>query len=86
MAEQRTAEQHNMEPQNIEGWNRCALPFEAIKLDRIPSFDIRYLLFSLLTPDTRNLKPNPSEQKVEPKTGKSNEKCKLSNEGCQKIL
>ena len=45
VAEQRTAEQENIEPQNIEGWNRCALSFESIKLDRIPSFDIRYSLF-----------------------------------------
>ncbi len=47
VAEQRTAEQENIEPQNIEGWNRCALSFESIKLDRIPSFDIRYSLFDI---------------------------------------
>jgi hypothetical protein len=46
---------------------------------------VQFLLFSLLTPDTRHLKPNSSKQKVETKTGKSNEKCKLSNEGCPKI-
>ncbi len=45
----------------------------------------QFLLFSLLTPDTRNLKPNSSKQKVETKTGKSNEKLKLSNEECQKM-
>ncbi len=42
VAEQRTAEQ-----ENIEGWNHCALSFESIKLDRIPSFDIRYSLFDI---------------------------------------
>ena len=30
----------NVEPQNVEGWYRCALSF--YKIDRIPSFDIRY--------------------------------------------
>ena len=29
----------NVEPQNVEGWYRCALSF--YKIDRIPSFDIR---------------------------------------------
>ena len=33
----------NVEPQNVEGWNRCALSF--YKIDRIPSFDIRYSTF-----------------------------------------
>ena len=47
MAKQRTAEQQNFEPQNNEGWNRCALPFESIKFDRIPSFDIRHSLFDI---------------------------------------
>ncbi len=47
VAEQRTAEQENIEPQNIEGWNRCALSFESIKLDRIPSFDIRHSIFTV---------------------------------------
>jgi len=28
------------EPQNIEGWNRCALSFELIKIDKIPSFGL----------------------------------------------
>ncbi len=57
VAEQRTAEQENIEPQNIEGWNRYALSFESIKLDRIPSFDLRYSIFtvrySLFYPRTR---------------------------------
>jgi hypothetical protein len=57
VAVQRTAEQENIEPQNIEGWNRYALSFESIKLDRIPSFDIRYSIFivrySLFYPRTR---------------------------------
>jgi len=30
----------NSEPQNIEGWFRCAQSF--YKIDRIHSFDIRY--------------------------------------------
>jgi hypothetical protein len=38
----------NIEPQNYEGWNCCALSFELIKIDRIPSFDIRYSIFSFL--------------------------------------
>ncbi len=46
----------------------------------------QFLLFSLLTPDTRNLKPNPPKQKVETKKGKSNKKCKLSNEGCRILI
>jgi hypothetical protein len=33
---QRTAEQQNIEPQNGEGWNRCALSFEFIKIYKIP--------------------------------------------------
>jgi hypothetical protein len=33
----------NVEPQNVEGWNRCALSF--YKIDRIHSFDIRYSTF-----------------------------------------
>jgi hypothetical protein len=37
----------NIEPQNVEGWNRFAQSFELIKTDRIPSFDIRYSLFGL---------------------------------------
>jgi hypothetical protein len=45
VTEQRTAEQENIKPQNIEGWNRYALSFESIKLDSIPSYDIRYSLF-----------------------------------------
>ncbi len=57
MAEQRTAEQENIEPQNIEGGIGYALSFESIKLDRIPSFDIRYSIFtvrySLFYPRTR---------------------------------
>jgi len=31
----------NIEPQNVEVWNRCAQSF-FYKIDRIPSFDIRY--------------------------------------------
>ena len=30
----------NIELQNHEGWNRCSLSFELIKIDRIPSLDI----------------------------------------------
>jgi hypothetical protein len=37
----------NIEPQDHEGWNRCALSFELIKIDRIPSFDIRYSIFDI---------------------------------------
>ena len=37
----------NIEPQNVEGWNRCALSFEIIKIDRIPSFDIRHSTFDI---------------------------------------
>ena len=33
----------NSEPQNSKGWNRCALSFFLIKIDRMPSFDIRLL-------------------------------------------
>ena len=50
----------NIEPQNDEGWNRCALPF--YKLDRIhyfnppvaeySRFDIRNSLFTLSVPCT----------------------------------
>jgi len=47
VTEQRTAEQQNIEPQNFEGWNRYALSFELLKIDKIPSFDIRYSLFPL---------------------------------------
>ena len=36
----------NIEPQNVEGWNRCAQSF-FYNIDRIPSFDIRYLLFDI---------------------------------------
>jgi hypothetical protein len=36
----------NIEPQNIEGWNRCAQSF-FYKIDRIPYFDIRYSLFDI---------------------------------------
>jgi len=32
--EKRTAEPQNIQPQNFEGWNRCALSF--YKIDRIP--------------------------------------------------
>jgi hypothetical protein len=39
---QRTAEQQNIEPQNFEGWNRCALSFKSIKIDRMASLDIHY--------------------------------------------
>jgi hypothetical protein len=46
---QRTAEPQNNEPQNFEGWNRCALSFKSIKIDRIPSFDIRYSIFIIDT-------------------------------------
>ena len=35
------------EPQNFEGWNRRALSFYLIKIDRMPSFDIRYSLFDI---------------------------------------
>ena len=50
LREQRTAEPQN---QNIEWWNRFALSFDSIKIDRstlrlstgrIPSFEIRYLI------------------------------------------
>jgi len=34
----------NIEPQNVEGWNRSAQSF-FYKIDRIPYFDIRYSLF-----------------------------------------
>ncbi len=51
LAEQRTAEPQNSEPQNIEVWNRYALPFESIKLDRIPSFDIRHWIFTSIDHD-----------------------------------
>ena len=37
----------NIEPQNYEGWNRYALSFEDIKIDRMPSFDIRYSWFDI---------------------------------------
>ena len=47
LVEQRTAKQQNTEPQNFEGWNRYALSFEFIKIDRIHSFDIRYSIFSI---------------------------------------
>jgi len=43
--ENRTAEQQKIQPQNVEGWYRCALSFEAIKIDKIPYFDIRHSLF-----------------------------------------
>ncbi len=32
---------------NAEGWSRCALSFQLIKIDRMPSFDIRYSLFDI---------------------------------------
>ena len=41
------SEPQNNQPQNIEGWNRCAPSFESTKMDRIPSFDIRYSVFSI---------------------------------------
>ena len=41
------SEPQNIEPQNHEGWNRCALSFELIIIDRIPSFDIRYSVFDI---------------------------------------
>jgi hypothetical protein len=56
MVKQRTAEPQNIEPQNFEGWNRCALSFKSIKIDRstqrlstgrIPSLDIRYSTFTI---------------------------------------
>jgi len=34
----------NIQTQNIEGWNSCALSFETIKIDRILYFDIWFLL------------------------------------------
>jgi hypothetical protein len=37
----------NIEPQNYEGWNRCALSFELIKIDRNPSFDIQNSKFDI---------------------------------------
>jgi len=46
VTEQQTAEQQNIEPQNFEGWNRYALSFELLKIDKIPSFDIRYSIFA----------------------------------------
>jgi hypothetical protein len=36
----------NIEPQNVEGWNRFAQSF-FYKIDRIHSFDIRYSLFDI---------------------------------------
>ena len=47
MAEQRTAEQQNIEPQNTEGWIRCAQSFESIESKKTPSFGIRYLTFDI---------------------------------------
>jgi len=47
VAEERTAEQQNFEQQNFEGWNRCAPPFESIKFEGIPSFDIRHSIFTV---------------------------------------
>ena len=32
---------------NVEVWNRFALSFEYLKIDRIPSFDIRYSVFDI---------------------------------------
>jgi hypothetical protein len=46
----------NIEPQNFEGWNRCALSFELIKIDRIPSFDIRHSVF-IIQPARNAFKP-----------------------------
>ena len=64
MAEPRTAEQQNIKPQNIEGWNRYALSFESINFDRIPSFDIRHSIFinrySLFHPPMRRCKTKVS--------------------------
>jgi len=42
-------EQRTAEPQNVEVWNRCALSFELIKIDRIPYFDIRHSVFAFFT-------------------------------------
>jgi hypothetical protein len=36
------------EPQNSEGWNRYALSLQILKIDRIPSFDIRYSLYYIV--------------------------------------
>ena len=36
----------NIEPQNVEGWNRSAQSF-FYKIDRMPYFDIRYSLFDI---------------------------------------
>jgi hypothetical protein len=41
------SEPQNNQPQNFEGWNRCALSFESINKDRITAFDIRYSVFDL---------------------------------------
>jgi len=59
-AEQRTAEQQNIEPQNFEGWFRSPRrrrynPYEPeaslnlyyVKIDRIPSFEIRDSRFEI---------------------------------------
>jgi len=41
-----TTGEYNSEPQNVEGWFRCAQSFiNFYKKDRIHSFDIRYSLF-----------------------------------------
>ena len=37
----------NIEPQNYEGWNRCALSLEQIGVDRVSSFDIRHSMFDI---------------------------------------
>jgi hypothetical protein len=43
-----SSEPQNIEPQNVEVWNRCALSFELIEIDRIPYFDIQYSIFAFL--------------------------------------
>jgi hypothetical protein len=48
MAGQRTAEPQNNEPQNFEGWYRCALSFWLKSIEFLTStFDIRYSLFDI---------------------------------------
>ena len=45
-----TTGEYNSEPQNVEGWFRCAQSFiNFYKKDRIHSFDIRYSLFDKLS-------------------------------------
>ncbi len=44
---QRTVKPQNIQPQKFEGWNRCALSFGKIKIDRLPSFEIRHSIFDI---------------------------------------